>query len=56
MAANFNKHFVFKYITAINIVFGPGSFVGIVPRYGLDGSGIEYHLGGEIFRTRPDRR
>ena len=28
--------------------------VGIATRYGLDGPGIE-HLGGEIFRTRPDR-
>ena len=24
MAANFNKHFVFKYITVLNIVRGPG--------------------------------
>jgi hypothetical protein len=30
------------------------SSVGIATRYELDGSGIE-SLGGEIFRTRPDR-
>jgi hypothetical protein len=33
---------------------GPGSSVGIVTDYGLDGPGIESG-GGEIFRTRPDR-
>ena len=30
------------------------SSVGIATRYGLDGPGIEFRLGGEIFRTRPD--
>jgi hypothetical protein len=34
---------------------GPGSSVGIVTGYGLDGPGIESRWGGEIFRTRPDR-
>jgi len=36
----------------------PFSFVaqvGIATGYGLDGSGIEVPVGGEIFRTRPDR-
>ena len=33
---------------------GPGSSVGIVTGYGLDGPGIESRWGGEIFRTRPD--
>ena len=31
------------------------SSVGIGTRCGLDGPGIEYRWGGEIFRTRPDR-
>ena len=31
------------------------SVVGIVTRYGLDGSGIESWWGDEIFRTLPDR-
>jgi len=31
------------------------SSVGIASRYGLDGTGIESRLGGDIFRTRPDR-
>jgi hypothetical protein len=34
---------------------GPGSSVGLVTGYGLDGPGIESRGGGEIFRTRPDR-
>ena len=34
---------------------GRDSSVGIATRYGLDGPGIESG-GGEIFRTRPDRR
>ena len=33
---------------------GPGSSVGIVTGYGLDGPGIEYRC-GEFFRTCPDR-
>ena len=32
---------------------GPGSSVGIVTAYGLDGPGIESRW-GEIFRTSPD--
>ena len=31
------------------------SSVGIATRYGLDGPGIEFRCGGEIFRARPDR-
>ena len=34
---------------------GRDSSVGIATRYGLDGPGIEYRWGGEIFRIRPDR-
>ena len=34
---------------------GRDSSVGIASRYGLDGAGIEFRWGGEIFRTRPDR-
>jgi len=34
---------------------GRDSSVGMTTRYGLDGPGIESRLGGEIFRTRPDR-
>ena len=32
--------------------YGPP--VGIATRYGLDGPGIEFQWGGEIFLTRPD--
>ena len=35
-------------------IMGRDSSVGIVTHYGLDGPGIEYRWGGEIFRTRPD--
>ena len=32
------------------------SSVGIAPRYGLDGPGVESRRGvGEVIRTRPDR-
>ena len=34
---------------------GSGSVVGIATGYGLDGPGIEFRGGGEIFRTFPDR-
>ena len=39
------------------VCMGRDSSVGIAPRYGLDGPGIEsrWGRGGEIFRTRPDR-
>ena len=40
--------------TFINTVGGPGSSVGIVTAYGLEGPGIESRWGG-IFRTCPDR-
>ena len=36
-------------------VSGPGSTVGIETGYGLDGPGIEFRWGVEIFRTCPDR-
>jgi hypothetical protein len=36
------------------IISGPGSSVGIVTAYGLDGPGIESRW-GDIFRTCPDR-
>jgi hypothetical protein len=42
-----------KYIH--KFVVGQDSSVGIASRYGPDSSGIESWLGGEIFRTRPDR-
>ena len=44
-----------KLFILILRVFGPGSSVGIVTDYGLDGSGIESRWWGEIFRTCPDR-
>jgi hypothetical protein len=34
---------------------GWDSSAGIATRYGVDGPGIECQLGGEVFRTRPDR-
>ena len=34
---------------------GRDNVVGIATRYGLDGPEIEFRLGGEIFRTSPDR-
>ena len=37
------------------VLRGPGSLVGIATGYGLDGARIESRLGGEIFRTYPDR-
>jgi len=37
------------------MVVGRDSSVGIATRYGLYGPGIESRLGGETFRTRPDR-
>ena len=33
---------------------GRDSSVGAATRYGLDGPGMVFHGGGEIFRTRPD--
>jgi hypothetical protein len=35
-------------------ICGPGSVVGIATGYGLDGPGIEFLWGGEIFRICPD--
>jgi hypothetical protein len=34
---------------------GRDSSVGIPTRYGLNGPGIDFRWGGEIFRTRPYR-
>ena len=45
---------VYEIYTLINMGSGPGSVVGIVTAYGLDGPGIESQW-GEIFRTSPDR-
>jgi hypothetical protein len=42
---------LFQYLLPLR----PGSSVGIESGYGLDGPGIESSVGGEIFRTRPDR-
>ena len=39
----------------IGVVGGPGSVVGITTGYGLDGPGIEFRWGNEIFRTCLDR-
>ena len=36
------------------MICGPGSVVGIATGYELDGPGIEFRRGGEIFRTCPD--
>jgi len=50
------RKFVFfnKAFTYMLCALGPGSVVGIVTGYGLDGPGIESRW-GEIFRTCPDR-
>jgi hypothetical protein len=42
------------FITAI-LRWSRDSSVGIVTRYGLGRSGVRITVGGEIFRTRPDR-
>jgi len=39
----------------ISVVGEPGSVVGITTGYGLDGPGIEFRWGDEIFRTCLDR-
>jgi len=38
-----------------NVIIGPGSVVAIATGYGLDGPGDQIPVGGEIFRTCPDR-
>jgi len=48
---------VYRYFCTsrvLPLLSGPGSVVGIVTGYGLDGKGIESRW-GEIFRTCPDR-
>ena len=42
------------FVLLLLLVRGPGSVVGIVTAYGLDGPGIKSRW-GEIFRTCPDR-
>jgi hypothetical protein len=42
---------------SVSIISGDrDSSVDIATRYGLDGPVIESRFGGEVFRTRPDRR
>ena len=43
------------YLVIIQLSCGPGSSVGIATGYGLDASGIESRVGGEIFCICPDR-
>jgi hypothetical protein len=43
------------YIPYMIRTVGRDNAVGITTRYGLDSPGIESRLGGEIFRTCPDR-
>ena len=62
----FNVRFVpFYFLISVFILFllcllflacclGQDSSVGIETRYGLDGPGIEFRWGDEIFRTHPD--
>jgi len=35
-------------------MYGMDSSVGIATRCGLEGTGIEFRLGGEIFHNRPE--
>jgi hypothetical protein len=44
-----------RNITGLLISKGRDSSAGIAACYGLDGLGIEYGWGDEIFRTSPDR-
>ena len=46
--------YIYIYIYIYIRICGPGSSVGIATAYGLDGPGIEFRWGGEIFRTCPD--
>jgi len=50
-----NRVFGTKYITVTVIIMGPRIVVGIATDYGLDGPGDRIPVGGEIFRTCPDR-
>jgi hypothetical protein len=43
------------YYSALSLIEGRYSAVGIATGYGLDGPGIESQWAGEIFRTRSDR-
>jgi hypothetical protein len=44
-----------EYVILIPLQRGPGSSIGIVTDYVLDGPGIESWWGGEIFRACLDR-
>ena len=44
-----------KFCYYFTLFRGPGSSVGIVTGYGLDGPGIKSRWGGEIFRNCPDQ-
>jgi hypothetical protein len=48
-------HFILKHIFHTKQPVGRDSVVGIATYYGLDGLGMEFRWGGEIFRTRPDK-
>jgi hypothetical protein len=50
----FTEDEVFYLLVIYLTTCGPGSIVGIVTGYGLDGPGLKPG-GGEIFRTSPDR-
>ena len=43
------------YSEANTVLCEPGSSVGIATGYGMDCPGIRIPVGGEIFRTYPDR-
>ena len=44
-----------NFVIALLFYSEPGSIVGIVTGYGLDGPGIESRWGGEIFLTSSDQ-
>jgi hypothetical protein len=46
---------VAQYGGKLQAICGPGSVVGVATGCGLDGSGDRIPVGGEIFRTCPDR-
>ena len=52
---NLTKMYLINIYLSVQIRCGPDSSVGIATGYGLDGPGIKFRWGGEIFRTCPDR-
>jgi len=44
-----------EIVCCLSIILSDNWHDCIATRYGLDGPGIESRLGGEIFRTHPDR-